>query len=297
MPPPPPPQVPHQTLWQKIVRRFIYEPIPEWSEPVFDWIKTLPDAATTSVSGISGAWYMHTASNPVTQKIVAAVSWALGKSKTVGPKKIVELGSGDGNLASIIEDSTQETVTRTDLLSWFSGRFTNYEVVDMRALPYASASVDAVVSSFAIEYTRVGNDRRAYQEVNRVLKMGGSAVFLVHHSRSSIAAAPIDNFIASAARYALGIKPVQWFFLQSWFDSIEMAGRLCDSKKRAAYDSQSEVRRDLEAVGLQVVSIETADGPYILEMCRNLNPDKLLDSGWLVVAEKPYLNRAERRRR
>jgi ubiquinone/menaquinone biosynthesis C-methylase UbiE len=65
--------------------------------------------------------------------------------------------------------------------------------VALEALPFPAASFDGAMSQFGIEYA---DTRSALQELGRVLKPGGRALMLIHHSDSVITRQTVEQIAA-----------------------------------------------------------------------------------------------------
>jgi SAM-dependent methyltransferase len=76
-----------------------------------------------------------------------------------------------------IDDNTPERLHRNAAAAGVTDRV-DVRVADMRALPFADASFDGAVSSFAIDHLNRDDRRRALAEAARVLREGGHLLIM-----------------------------------------------------------------------------------------------------------------------
>lgn len=115
---------------------------------------------------------------------------------------IVDIGTGNGALAVLLNDLKQEKkanwtihgVDAADIspkeiekrVSEFKGRFEGIKFhgeTSMTEMPFEAGSVDLIVSQFAFEYA---DEKEALAEAMRVLKSSGRLAMLSHNKKSSL---------------------------------------------------------------------------------------------------------------
>jgi SAM-dependent methyltransferase len=110
--------------------------------------------------------------NPTFQRHVAA--YALCAPFLPAQARVLDLGCGAGHSFHLL--APRETVGVDLSAEALAGQDRETHVADMRALPFDSASFDAVLSVHSIEH--VPDARPALAETARVLRPGGVAVFV-----------------------------------------------------------------------------------------------------------------------
>ncbi len=104
--------------------------------------------------------------------------------KNVKNKEILDLGCGPGIYAEILERrggrvSGIDISSRMIELAKSNAKNVDFKVGTVYKLPYKSSSFDIVLSTFVVEhFERLDN---AFQEVNRVLKKGGTFIFSIYN--------------------------------------------------------------------------------------------------------------------
>ncbi len=257
---------------------------PSLDESVYRWSA---EGGTGRSAGKSHA--LHGEGRPLTERIIEAVrphvkdAW---KSDEVAPH-IVELGSGDGQLAAALVKRIGARVQQIDLLEPPQS-ITDRTVGDITELPFTRNQFGVAVSSFSLEYEGL----KAFQEANRVLSPGGRLVSLVHHRKSSLVPNNIIQkgmaFIArDLYRIVAGIRPLRIFLPKMIMGPWEGMARQAESQLRAAFKTKGQAERMLAQAGFQDVRIETVMVPPLAFP----NSSMRLDTGWLMTAQKPSRGR------
>jgi len=130
-----------------------------------------------------------------------------------GPRRVLDLGTGDGYLIALIRDvhadSTGVAVDfSAEMLDRARGRFADTPAVEViehdldQPLPAAWGDFDAVVSAFAIHHVVDDRKRALYREVYDRLAPGGVFANLEH-------VASVTPELHDAFLYAIGSSPDQ----------------------------------------------------------------------------------------
>lgn len=112
--------------------------------------------------------------------------WPIIETALPPQASILEAGGGSGRWMKFLSDRGYR-VTGTELSTADVARFRaaypeiGYDIADIRALPYADASFDAVLSLGVFEHI-IDGPGTAAAEMARVLKPGGLAFFTVPHA-------------------------------------------------------------------------------------------------------------------
>ena len=109
--------------------------------------------------------------NPTYQRHVAAYAAA---AAALPPGRVLDLGAGIGHSYELL--APRESVAVDLDPDALEGQARETVVADMRELPFADASFASVVSVHSIEH--VPDPERALGEVRRVLRPGGTAIFV-----------------------------------------------------------------------------------------------------------------------
>ncbi|MBK8293947.1 MAG: class I SAM-dependent methyltransferase [Solirubrobacterales bacterium] len=109
--------------------------------------------------------------NPTWQRHVAA--YALAKPE-FGPERVLDLGCGVGHSYHLLEP--RETIGVDIDPGALEGQERPTVAADMRHLPFDESEFDSVLSVHSLEH--VPDPENVLKEVNRVLKTGGTAVFI-----------------------------------------------------------------------------------------------------------------------
>lgn len=94
-------------------------------------------------------------------------------------QSVLEIGVGKGPLLNHIQKRTTKPVYGIDLNEWILTKFKppNSVAADATALPFASETVDRVVSMHTLEH--IADVRMAFSEMTRVLKPDGKMLHVV----------------------------------------------------------------------------------------------------------------------
>jgi ubiquinone/menaquinone biosynthesis C-methylase UbiE len=167
-----------------------------------------------------------------------AILQALPKRKKV---RVLDAGCGEGNLCRKIAlqgasvwgiDFSPELIEAAQAKEEQFPLGINYQVADMRKLPFPRNSFDAVVSHQSIHELK--NPDKALQEFERVLKPGGHAFILFLHPCFDYSIPNLDLYFTEQRiqrpHYLVGGRksPAPYFYLhrslQTWAQSIARAG-------------------------------------------------------------------------
>lgn len=178
----------------------------------------------------------------------AAAESLAGVVAAGSPNDILETAAGTGALTrALIKSCPNTTITATDLNQPMldaamarNPRATGvrWRQADALDLPFDDGAFDAVVCQFGVMFFP---DRvRGYREAGRVLRPGGSFVF---NTWDRIENNEVTFIIESALTVAAPKSPLDFM-----------------SRTPHGYFSPTQIRIDLEAAGMQDVTITTVDG-------------------------------------
>ena len=170
--------------------------------------------------------------------------------------RLLDIGTGNGVIPLIAAD-TAAALGRTwqihgadlaridpvkhvpDGASRFAG-ITFHPGVATEQLPFDAGSFDAVSGHYALEYADLG---KALAEVNRVLKPGGSAQFVVHNTRSALVRAALQS-----------LHEVDWLLTEAKIyrrlHKLVVMNDFTDSAKTTAASLQVTIRELKNAVAV-----------------------------------------------
>jgi ubiquinone/menaquinone biosynthesis C-methylase UbiE len=281
----------------KKLTRLFWQPL-EFKEPVYEWVNKQLRGSTDKdfLQRRLANGNVHHAENPVTQKIISTTSISLnGKKKHETHPHVLELGSGLGVLAKLIEKKLKAkgiTVQRTDRNNHI-GSHDRFQHADMAAIPYSDGTFPVVVASHAIEYA----DPIAFKEAFRVLQPGGSIVLLVHHQKSMIVQGMraankifVSPFKFLASLRFFGVPILQTILSRKRYLTWEADARISEELLRVAYQEKADIRELLMKAGFTDVAflntIGTMPGQGLAQAA---------DQGWVITAQKPAPRKKVRR--
>jgi SAM-dependent methyltransferase len=106
----------------------------------------------------------------------------------IGPRTVIEVGGGPGELAERMQNELQATVTFVDIsprmVELARARGVDARVGDVQALPFRDGTFDAAVAAWMLYH--VPDIDRGISELARVLRAGGKLVAVtnsLHHLR------------------------------------------------------------------------------------------------------------------
>lgn len=98
---------------------------------------------------------------------------------------VCDVGCGDGRLISLLSRLCPEKrFVGLDVLRLLGRPANDYVRAPAERLPFKDAALDAVLCTFVLEYV---DKRSSMQEISRVLRPYGRAVFVLHHPKSYLA--------------------------------------------------------------------------------------------------------------
>ncbi len=160
-------------------------------------------SADKNIAALSSLEAKRRPFEPLLKRVVEAVLHQQGP-KAASPSSIVEVGSGLGQLRSLLPEAVLDAVTHTEisakLAKGFAQRYPDARVLtaDAMALPFDSGSVDALLALCVFD--SLNQPELARDEIRRVLAPGG--VF-VHFLDAATNVEPIFSQLVTAERLPL----------------------------------------------------------------------------------------------
>jgi putative AdoMet-dependent methyltransferase len=128
---------------------------------------------------------VHNESDPVRAAYQDVLAWVIKEARIPSSSRVLELGSGTGNLSSLIPQCRElvcvdlseqmETIARSKLVHLTNRRFRRADILE--AFDYESAPFDSIVSTYTIHHLTENEKRLLFGKVFAGLVPGGRAVF------------------------------------------------------------------------------------------------------------------------
>lgn len=164
-----------------------------------------------------------------------------GRAATLGPRRVLELAAGTGiATAALARALPAADITATDLnpamVSWGSAQVSGptWLRADAQSLEFADGSFELVVCQFGVMF--FPDKVAAFAEAARVLRPGGRMIFTVW---DVVAASPFAAALVDSVAATLPTNPPSFVV-----------------RIPHGYASPDQIRRDVEAGGLQIDTID-----------------------------------------
>jgi len=157
---------------------------------------------------------------------------------------VLDIGCGPGQIGAFVRAQGRAVVGidfSARMAALAAGRLDGAVVGDMRALPFASASIGAVVAFYSLIHLRRHELGPVLDELRRVVGPGGRILFSAHEGRGEV---ELEEFIGEQVPMA-----ASWFELDELVAGAETAGfQVLRAERRQPYsDEGATVRLYVEA--------------------------------------------------